>query len=116
MSVTLKPTQYIIKRLGIQPNGPAHAYFTSRCKNYMEKFVPMRDNVLRQVVDLQVNKIVYEMPYAHYQFYGIREDGTHKIKHWTTPGTRPRWDKRMVSADMPTIVKEVENYVKKGNK
>lgn len=116
MSVRLKPTQQIIQRLGIQENGPTHAFFTQRCKDYMEKYVPMRDNILRQVVNLQVNKIIYEMPYASYQFYGEREDGTHKISHWTTPGTGPRWDRRMVTIDMPKIIKEVDNFVKKGAK
>jgi len=116
MSVRLKPTQQIIQRLGIQENGPAHAFFTQRCKDYMERFVPKRDNILRQVVTLRVNQIVYEQNYASYQFYGEREDGTHKIKNWTTPGTGPRWDRRMVTIDMPKIIKEVENYVKKGAK
>ena len=117
MSVRLKPTQKIIQSLGLQENGPAHAFFTQRCKDYMEKYVPMRDNILRQVVNLQVNRITYEMKYARYQFYGMREDGTHKISHWTTPGTGPRWDLKMVTAEMPKIVKEVNNFVKKkGNK
>lgn len=116
MSVKLKPTSMIIQDLGIGPNGPAHAFFTECCRDEMRKYVPKDNGDLRRETELYVDKIVYTQEYARYQFYGMREDGSHEISHWTTPGTGPRWDQKMISADMPKIVREVNNYVKRGHK
>ena len=81
----------------------------------MDKYVPMRDGNLRTIVDLSNPQyIVYEMPYAKYQYYGMREDGTHVVKNYTTPGTGPYWDKRMVSAEMQDILEEVQDFIKRG--
>lgn len=116
MSVRINSLDKIKRRLGIQNGGPAHAYFTELCYKKMDRFVPMSgkdsQTSLRTNVDVRTDSITYESPYASYQYFGQRRDGTHKIRNWTTPGTGPKWDKRMISADMQTIVKEVGNYVK----
>ena len=48
--------------------------------------------------------LVWDTVYALYQWFGIRKDGTHPVKNYTTPGTgklwveeakkhyKPRWD------------------------
>ncbi len=118
--VKLKATSVIEANLGIQEGGPAHYFFTETCYKHMNKYVPMSDlpsrGDLRTIVDLQTDSITYEVPYAEYQYYGMRKDGTHVVRNYTTPGTGPYWDKRMVSAEMPTIVKEVQNYINHGGK
>lgn len=35
--------------------------------------------------------IVWDTVYALYQWYGIRADGTHKVKNYTTSGTGKQW-------------------------
>lgn len=35
--------------------------------------------------------IVYDTVYALYQWFGVRADGTHKVRHYTTPGTGKQW-------------------------
>jgi hypothetical protein len=35
--------------------------------------------------------VVYDTVYALYQWYGIRADGTHKVKNYTTAGTGKQW-------------------------
>ncbi len=35
--------------------------------------------------------IVWDIVYALYQWYGIRADGTHKVKNYTTSGTGKQW-------------------------
>ena len=57
--------------------------------------------------------ITYEMPYAKYQYYGEREDGSHKVTHYTTPGTGSYWDERMISAEGPDLIQEVEDYIRR---
>lgn len=110
----MKPVSVIQERLGIEPNGPVQKYFTNRCYQYMLKYIPRDFGDLRSNVDIGDDYIVFESPYARYQYYGQREDGSHKInpEHYTTPGTGPYWDKEMVSADMQDLLNEVQRYVK----
>lgn len=35
--------------------------------------------------------LVYDAVYALYQWFGMRDDGTHKVRHYTTPGTGTQW-------------------------
>lgn len=116
MSIRINSLDKIKRRLNIQDGGPAHAFFTETCYKKMNKFVPMsaensRGN-LRGNVDIKVDSITYESPYASYQYFGKRKDGSHVIRNWTTPGTGPKWDKRMISADMNEVVKEVGQYIR----
>ena len=111
MPVKLKPTSQIKARLGIEPNGRVQKFFTNTCYKHMDKYVPMREGNLRTIVDVKNDSITYESPYARYQYYGMREDGSHVVSNYTTPGTGTYWDKRMVSAEMQDVVKEVQNYV-----
>lgn len=111
MPVKMQPTSVIKARLGIEPNGRVQKFFTNTCYKHMDKYVPQDSGDLRTIVDIQPNSITYEMPYARYQYYGVREDGTHVVHNYTTPGTGTYWDKRMVSAEMQNVVEEVQNYV-----
>ena len=117
MRVQMKPAGVIIANLGIQPNGPAHKFFTNECYKAMDKYVPysgksgrlhLRENVS---MTTEGNAIIYNMPYASYQYYGIREDGTHKVVNYTTPGTGTYWDKKMWTAHQDDIVRKVQVYV-----
>lgn len=113
MSLKLNPTSMINARLGIEPNGKAHDFFTNSCYKYMDKYVPMDNGDLRTKVDIQTDRITYESRYAHAQYVGFTKG---PIVNYTTPGTGPYWDKRMVSAEMQDVVKEVQDYVKRGGK
>ncbi len=116
----MKPISEIKVDLGINPNGPIQAFFTDTCYRHMDKYVPRRAGSeggnLRRTVDLQTNTITYKMPYAHYQYIGMREDGSHVIRHWTIPGTGPYWDRRMVSAEINDVVQEVQDKINGKNK
>lgn len=35
--------------------------------------------------------LVWDTVYALYQWFGVRADGTHKVHHYTTPGTGTQW-------------------------
>lgn len=118
MPVKIKPTSVIKARLGIEPNGRVQKFFTSTCYKHMDKYVPMSNlpsaGNLRTIVDIESDSITYESPYASYQYYGKRKDGTHVVKNYTTPGTGSYWDKRMVSAEIKDVVKEVQDYINRG--
>lgn len=129
MPVTIKPTSVIKARLGIEPNGRVQKFFTATCAKKMDKYVPFDEGTLAETViqngeptrNVTENTITYIAPYARYQYYGVREDGSHRIdpkkrdksKH---PLTTSFWDKEMVSAEMQDVVKEVQNYINRGGK
>jgi len=116
MPVKIKMPSAIKAKLGIDPNGRVQRFVTNTFYKHMDKYVPKNEGNLRTVVDIQPTSITYEMPYAAYQYYGIRQDGTHRVQKYTTVGTGPYWDKRMVSGEIDDIVKEVQNFVNRGGK
>jgi len=110
MSVIMKPTSVIKANLGIEPNGKVQRFFANTCYKHMDKYVPKRDGNLRTNVTILPNRIVYDSPYAHAQYVGYTKG---PVLHYTTPGTGPYWDKRMVSAEMQDVVKEVQDYMRR---
>ena len=110
MPVRMKPTSMIKANLGIDTNGRVQRFFTNECAKAMDKYVPMDEGNLR-LYKIQDNNIIYDQLYARYQYYGVREDGTHKVEHYTTPGTGPYWDRRMWSAEGQDIVNRVQDYI-----
>jgi hypothetical protein len=116
MPVKMQPTSRIMIHLGIEPNGRVQKFFTNTCRKHMDKYVPMDNGDLRTIIKVKADSITYESPYARYQYYGVREDGTHKVKNYTTPGTGTYWDKRMVSVEMQDVISEVQKYVERGGK
>ena len=140
MPVKLKPTSEIKARLGIEPNGRVQKFFTNTCYKHMDKYVPYREGNLRTIVDVKPDSITYESPYAQYQYYGkkmVMSNGksayyspdygfwskkgekktlTDEDLVYHTPGTGSYWDKKMVSAEMQDVVKEVQDYINRGGK
>ena len=120
MSVKIKPTSVIIKRLGLDPNGRVQKDFTSVCAKHMDKYVPFSEGNLADYF-IEGQYIVYHQPYAEYQYYGQRKDGSHKIN----PDNRDRsehrsatsyWDKKMVTAEMRDIEKEMQELINRGGR
>ena len=109
MPVKLKPTSQIKARLGLEPNGRVQKYFTNTCYRYMDKYVPYREGNLRTIIDVQDDVIIYESPYAKYQYYGVSKTG--KPLEYRTAGTGNYWDRKMVSAEIKDVVKEVQDFI-----
>lgn len=84
----LQPISTIKAELGIDKGGEIEKFFTYTCYRYMDEFVPMDFGDLRRNVDIGSDYITYESPYAEYQYYGVRADGTHKVVNYTTPRNR----------------------------
>lgn len=139
----LEPVSKIISNLRLDPGDPngVQAYFTSRCKAYMDKYTPGgEDGNLANLVALNTESIVYMSPYAHYMYEGrvmgpnipIFQKGvkdpvgfyspvkpkyyTGQDIHYKTPGTGDHWDKRMVSAEMDAVIRDVQDYIDRGGK
>ena len=112
----LKPISEIKADLGIEPNGKVQKYFTERCYQHMDKYVPKDMGALRETVVKGTDYIKYNVPYAHAQYVGIIHGTPIKPENYTTPGTGPYWDERVKSAEMNDIVKECQEYMKRGSK
>lgn len=109
----LKPISEIKADLGIEPNGKVQKYFTERCYQHMDKYVPKDTGALRETVVKGTDYIKYNMPYAHAQYVGYTKG---PVLNYTTPGTGPYWDKRMVSAEIQDVVKECQAFINRGGK
>ncbi len=124
----------IQRRLGIEPYGPAHKFMAQRCKDRMNsKYVPEDKGILIDTSFVNNNcAIVYPAPYAQFLYYGkvmIGEESksayakkgerkivTNKDLYYSKSSSGPYWDKRMMSAEKKELIKEVNNYVKRGVK
>ena len=84
----LKPISEIKADLGIEPNGKVQKYFTERCYQHMDKYVPMADtHQLRENVVKGIDYIKYNVLYAHAQYVGLVHGSP--VKNYTTPRHRP---------------------------
>lgn len=114
--------------LGIQNGGEVHKYFTERCYAYMGKFTPGGPSgQLHRNVQVHADEIVYNSPYAHFQWRGIvyidpvtkspyARRGATKIPtnrrlQYHTPGTGRQWDSKMWASEQDRILREVQNKV-----
>lgn len=122
MKVNIKPASVIKARLGIQPNGPVHKFFTAECARQMDRFVPFDKGTLAGTVieggvvtnNVTTNTITYDQPYAKVVYYGIRngkEITIHTDKH---ADATTYWDKHMWTAKSGDIIKAVQDYIKRG--
>lgn len=105
----LKPINQIKADLGINPNGKVQAFFTDTCIKHMDKYVPKENRNLRNNISKTQNSVTYESNYARTQYIG--EVNGAPVQNYTTAGTGSYWDKKMVSAEMNDVVKEVQAYV-----
>ena len=88
-----------------------------KCKNILEiDYVPYRGGDLSRYVPEGNDLIVYTPEYAKYQYYGVREDGTHLIKRKNRtrvphPLATSYWDLFMWRAHGADITKEVQDKI-----
>lgn len=124
MSFSINPTSVIVARLGLEPNGRIHKFFTNECARHMDKFVPFDTGTLAETViqngqptkNVTENTITYEQDYAKVVYYGIRngkEINIHTDKH---AFATTYWDKAMWTANGSDIVKSVQEFMDRGGK
>lgn len=80
----------------------------------MDKYVPyLEGNLSKQVyIAIDGSKLVYTMPYAKAQFYGVINDSP--VTHWTTATHKlatKRWDLAM-KGNKEDMKKIMDSYVK----
>lgn len=81
----------------------------SRSYTPMAKTVQLRGQTQVWTVDNHLI-IEWDVPYAQYQERGMRADGTHVVKHYTTPGTGKKFAENAVKKVF--TIKNIQKYYK----
>lgn len=119
MQVKMKPASVIKARLGIEPQGKAHAFFTAECARQMDAFVPFdKGNLAGSVIEngnitenVTTDSITYNQKYASVVYYGIRKGKPITIKTSKHSKATKYWDKAMWTAKSQDIIDAVQKYV-----
>jgi len=94
----------VIKRLQLDKGGLTDLKLAQICARRNDKYVPLRTGKLKNTVMVTPGK------YTYIQKYADRQYRTNKGK-----GLRGAyWDKRMVSAEIGVITREIQKFIKRG--
>jgi hypothetical protein len=113
----------ILRRRGLQPNGPVQIMFTNECARLMDPYVPMRDGTLKNSRVIGPDYIRYQGPYAQYQYRGMlmlapngsawaklgerKHDSGKELTYHGAPMRGKEWDKRMWADHKKGIMQRV---------
>ena len=127
VKVKLNNANNILKDHGINEDGRVVRYARDEADRLMNPFVPFENGGLRRLKTYpSPSKIKYTSPYSHYQYTGLKAKGASKTKgikrkisneklNYHTPGTGSEWEKLMMKEKGKELVKDVQNYIEKGN-
>lgn len=112
----------IMRKRGLGSSKQAMKLFANEVKRLCDPYVPMQQGILKnsaQVVERgECIEILYNQPYAHYQYYGEIMAGrapksyTGKpINHHGAPMRGKEWDKRMMADRGDEAIKALADYV-----
>lgn len=117
----------IEKRLGINIGGKATIFLRDEVSRLCDPYVPMNTGTLKNAkVYPNSHSIKYVQPYAHYMYKGKVAMGSSKpegvkrsisdkdIKYQGSPKRGAEWDKRMMDYNKDKVIKDVQNYIKRG--
>ena len=113
MPVKMALTSVIKVNLGIDPNGRVSKFATQTCAIHMDKYVPYDKGNLADY-RIEDNKIIYQQPYAKYQYYGISKSG--KSLNYNTdkhPLATSYWDRQMWNVEKQDVINEIQQFVRR---
>ena len=110
----------ILGRKGLGPGGKLRKYLAARVKLHCNPYVPMRSGTLKNTAQISSDgsELVYNQPYAHYQYHGMAMAGR-APKHYTgkplrhngAPMRGPHWEKRMLADHVHDLEQEVAAFI-----
>lgn len=130
MALKIEPAKKIKISVGMQKNGPLQKFIANDLYERMDPYVPFDSGDLATMVSITTDGkyIIYEVPYAQYQWRGERADGTHKINEENRnrsmhPKASSHWDSHFYISGSGysqgneelrwKVNKDVERYIKK---
>jgi hypothetical protein len=131
IQVNLDDAYTMLKKRGLEPNGDVQQKFTNECARKMDAYVPMSAGAGAHMKNpplrvIEKDRIIFNTPYARFQYYGKVMIGIYSRSPWAMSGERKivtnrdltyhgapmrgkMWDKRMW-ADKKTVI--IDNVAK----
>lgn len=140
IKIEIHSSKQIIKDHGLDEDGRVTRHLRDEADRLMNPFVPFESGNLRRLKAYpSTSQIKYTSPYAYYQYKGdeyispklgvsgvpVKNDrwwspkgekkkkSGKKLKHHT-PGTGPEWEQLMMSKKKNELIKDIQNFIKKG--
>jgi hypothetical protein len=117
------------RRLGLEKDGPGQEHLRDTFDRFMDPYIPLGSGPLKNTKTYpSKHSIKYTSPYAHYHYIGKKAIGASKpkgvkrtisgmdMKYTGAPKRGPKWDKRMYSDRKNDVLRDLENFLKKGGK
>lgn len=141
-TVKLRPGKEIAAQLGIAPGGHVQKFYAQRVAAHMRHYLPFRaSNSFGAALDRGIapdgRSITIDLPYARYLYRGKLMVGERTRSSWARADEKkvlaipeknlqytkthnaragPYWDRQLIQNDMPSIISELQAYMKgKGN-
>ena len=113
----------ILADRGLGASNKVQKYLASEVKRLSDPYVPMQQGMLKNNAQIASDgsSIVYNQPYAHYQYYGKVMAGRAPKKYTGddltyngAPQRGARWTERMMIDKKEDIEKSIEAFIKRG--
>ncbi|WP_317853796.1 minor capsid protein [Chakrabartyella piscis] len=112
----------ILKKMGLGESTEAQKHLADTVERLSRLYVPMSEGSGAHMVGktrVTKDSIIYEGPYAHYQYVGIVRAGRapkqptgEELTYNDSPMRGKEWDKRMMADRSDEVEKDLENYMK----
>ena len=122
MSVIVNiPVSKILSSRGLGSDNGARKFLASEVKRFCDPYVPMQQGILKNtaVISGDGSQLIYNQPYAHYQYYGEVMAGR-APKHYTGDSLTyhgamrgKEWDKRMMADKSKDLERSIELFIKR---
>lgn len=117
-------TDEAMKRRGLGPDNGLRKYVAARIRLRCDPYVPKQAGTLKNTaqVDPDGSAIIYNQPYAHYQYVGQVMAGRapkhyagKQLRHHEAPMRGPYWDQRMMADHRADVEADATAYMNRGN-
>ncbi len=92
----------MLRKRGLELNGRVQKLFTNEVARYADPYVPMQQGILKNTRIIEDDGIIYNQPYARYQYYGKVMVGRapkkltgRNLTYHGAPKRGAFWDRRM---------------------
>lgn len=114
--IKLPNADKLIKEFGLEPNGRLQYVVDSTIVMYSAPYTPRDNGVLQGSVNSSIGSgvLVYEVPYAHYQWVGISKYGKPFVYQKKNPLATSHWVEEAMKVHLQDVCKIAEKEIRNG--
>ena len=121
MSITVKTNRSAWESAVRKAADKAAAALAEQVMTDSRDKIPKQEGTLRDIGRIEktaegARDLVWSNAYAGYQWYGMRADGTHVVKNYTTAGTGTMWAEKAAIQNADKLQKTAQNEFKRALK